>query len=79
MVLSRAWKSIFNGYFLMGNEAVLPFPFQQEREVTPCRTSSEVPRATCNEHGVRSSPRNLATSAEREVPRAEIRYSRLFS
>ena len=43
----------------------------------------EVPRATCNERGARSSPRNLqqarsakfpaqlATSAKREVPRAE--------
>ena len=59
-----------NVYFLMGNEAVLSFPFQQGREATLYRTLSEVSRATCNERGARSSPRNLATSAEREVPRA---------
>ena len=56
----------------MGNEAVLSFPFHTETRYDMCRTSNEVPRATCNERGARNSPRHLATSAEREVPRAGI-------
>ena len=64
MVLSRAWKSIFNGYFLMGNE------FHTETRYGMCRTSSEVPRATLQRARSAKFPAQLATSAKREVPRA---------